>query len=88
MYPPRAVVLRQAREAGLIPGKSGDAKAKGAELGAPRPEIGGAAGDATRDLDRDDVRSTLREFARQRGYHSEREATAELVAAKVWRAVD
>jgi uncharacterized protein (DUF1800 family) len=69
------VVLRQARDAGLVP-------AKGAT--ALEDEDGETAGD----LDREELRQTLKRYALRRGYRPQRVAIEELVAAKVWRAVD
>ncbi len=80
-YPPRAVLLREAREAGVVPGKSGRGGALGVDAA---PDA--AAADAI-DLDKREVREKLLAFARERGYRPQREALGELLAQKVYRAV-
>ncbi len=72
-YPPRALVLREARAAGVVAGRSSAAGDEDEDAG---------------DLDRDALRAALRRYASRRGYRSPREAIGELVSAKVWRAVD
>ena len=83
-YPPRAVIYREAVAAGVVESKRG-AGAKGVDK---RAEGAGPAGAADlTGLDRPEIKEQLLEFARRKGYRTEKEAIGELVSQKVYRAV-
>jgi uncharacterized protein (DUF1800 family) len=73
-YPPPGMLLREARIAGVIPGKERD---------------DGESTDQLPDgLDRKEMRGAVERWARRQGYRSQRELVGQLMTQKVWRATE